>query len=353
MRPGLGSVFGVRVADAKTGGVLRPRPFEGLRTLGEDQRLRLSARLASPMSELREASRWTSRSRARESSWARIGFMTPMLCPSTSSSVARLLMTPSPSTPFAFMTCPSTSSSSVARLLMTPSPSIALRLLLVIGAPSWPGSSSSPAACAAQDAPRRERGKASLRPPSCRFDDNAGDRGASGALDRPDGEDPDDDRAGRIQEELISHVALEDQVGDHPRLAGRETHEDVPARRVEAGDVVVVAREREAAAELVDGNVRAALDEAAELGLGARPARAIGGRRRSGFRGGRGRSRRGLNHGRIIAPVPARRGCGDKAPGCPYPVTTRRSRSSSLRTMGPSSPQITMSSIRAPYRPAR
>src|SRR5450759_2381796 len=248
MRPGLGSVFGVRVADAKTGGVLRPRPFEGLRTLGEDQRLRLSARLASPMSELREASRWTSRSRARESSWARIGFMTPMLCPSTSSSVARLLMTPSPSTPFAFMTCPSTSSSSVARLLMTPSPSIALRLLLVIGAPSWPGSSSSPAACAAQDAPRRERGKASLRPPSCRFDDNAGDRGASGALDRPDGEDPDDDRAGRIQEELISHVALEDQVGDHPRLAGRETHEDVPARRVEAGDVVVVAREREAAA---------------------------------------------------------------------------------------------------------
>jgi hypothetical protein len=74
-----------------------------------------------------------------------------------------------------------------------------------------------------------------LRPPSCRFDDNAGERGASGALDRPDGEDPDDDRAGRIQEELKSHVALEDQVGDHPRLAGRETHEDVRARRVEAG----------------------------------------------------------------------------------------------------------------------
>src|SRR5450759_5217375 len=318
------------------------------------------------MSELREASRWTSRSRARESSWARIGFTTPMLCPSTSSSVALRAANSSPALAFLVKACPSTSSSvalraansspslaflvkacpstssSVALRAANSSPSLARRLL-VIGVPSWPGSSSSPAACAAQDALRRERGKASLRPPSCRFDDNAGDRGASGALDRPDGKDPNDDRAGRIQEELVSHVALEDQVGEHPRLAGRETHEDVPARRVEAGDVVVVARERESAAELVDGHVRATLDEAAELGLGARPAHAIGGRRRSGFRGGDLRWRRGLNHGRIIAPVPARRGCGDKAPGRPYPV----------RTMGPSSPQITMSSIRAPYRPAR
>src|SRR5450759_5830474 len=41
MRPGLGSVFGVRVADAKTGGVLRPRPFEGRRTLGRRSALAL------------------------------------------------------------------------------------------------------------------------------------------------------------------------------------------------------------------------------------------------------------------------------------------------------------------------
>src|SRR5450759_3513470 len=41
MVPGLGSVFGVRVADAKTGGVLRPRPFEGRRTLGRGSALAL------------------------------------------------------------------------------------------------------------------------------------------------------------------------------------------------------------------------------------------------------------------------------------------------------------------------
>src|SRR5450759_3958884 len=45
MVPGLGSVFGVRVADAKTGGVLRPRPFEGRRTLGRGSALALERAL--------------------------------------------------------------------------------------------------------------------------------------------------------------------------------------------------------------------------------------------------------------------------------------------------------------------
>ena len=222
----------------KKGGALRPRPFEGRRTLGDDQRWRLSARLASPISEWRDASRWTSRSRALARSRASIGFMTPMLWPSTSSSTAdrcgRRARRPStwravaldvvldgrplvgrrarrPSTwrscgprrrprrptacrarrarrPSTWRSCgprrrprrptrlwpsgstafdlaklwPSTSSST-AIFFSRPSSSIALRLLNVaIGVPFWPGSSSLPAACAAQDAPRRERGKGSL-----------------------------------------------------------------------------------------------------------------------------------------------------------------------------------------------
>ncbi len=50
--------------------------------------MRPSARFASPISELRDTSRWMSRSRARARSRASIGFITPMLWPSTSSSVA-------------------------------------------------------------------------------------------------------------------------------------------------------------------------------------------------------------------------------------------------------------------------
>ncbi len=114
-------------------------PVQGRRTLEADQRLRPSARLASPMSVLREASRWTSRSRARESSRARIGFMTPMLWPSTSSSsVALRRMAPSLSTALRAETPWPSTSSSVALRRMAPSLSTALR-----AETPWPSTSSS------------------------------------------------------------------------------------------------------------------------------------------------------------------------------------------------------------------
>ena len=73
------------------------------------------------------------------------------------------------------------------------SSSVAFILKVDIGFPFWPGCASSPAACGAQDAPDHGRGKGSLRPLRCRLDDTGTDGGASGALDRPDGEDAHDE----------------------------------------------------------------------------------------------------------------------------------------------------------------
>ncbi len=110
----------------------------------------------------------------------------------------------------------------------------------------------------------------------------------------------DDDRRAGIQAQLVAHVAPGEQLRHEAALGQGQADEQQVVAHAHGADIVIPAVDPEAAAELVEGDPRAALDEPAQLGDGARRARdlravatlsvAAGVDRQTG---GRGRGRRG------------------------------------------------------------
>src|SRR5207342_252338 len=79
----------------------------------------------------------------------------------------------------------------------------------------------------------------------------------------------DDDRAARIERQLVADVPAAEQLAEEPALAGWQPDEDPARCEIDRGHVVLAAVDPEPPAELVHRHVRTALDEAAELGSSA------------------------------------------------------------------------------------
>src|ERR1035437_3336859 len=73
--------------------------------------------------------------------------------------------------------------------------------------------------------------------------------------DRPHGVDADDGRTRRIQQQFAAHLAGFDEIGQEPRLRGRQAHVNGPLFRGDGIDVVLVALDQEAATQFVDRNI--------------------------------------------------------------------------------------------------
>jgi hypothetical protein len=94
-------------------------------------------------------------------------------------------------------------------------------------------------------------------------------RSASLARDRPHRIDPDDDRAARVERQLVTNLATTEQLPEQTALMAWQTNINLAAVKLDAGHVILAAVDPEAASELVHRDVRAAFDEPTELRGGA------------------------------------------------------------------------------------
>src|SRR6187402_1584700 len=78
--------------------------------------------------------------------------------------------------------------------------------------------------------------------------------------------DTDDDRRSGVERQLIADLTGPEQVTEERPFAVREADVDPARIELDGGDVVVAAVDAEAAPQFVHRHVRAALDEAPELG---------------------------------------------------------------------------------------
>src|SRR5439155_4409531 len=87
----------------------------------------------------------------------------------------------------------------------------------------------------------------------------------SGAGHRAHRVDADDDRADRVERQLVADVAATEEIAEQPALTLRQADEHPLAIDVDDSHLVVGAVDREPAAELVHRHVGATLDEPTEL----------------------------------------------------------------------------------------